>query len=193
MSSKNISMLKDLCGELGNEKVCFHEIFVPHAELYSELAKYGNGWAGEAYYSLCAHLLLPESIDRVLYLDAGDTLVIGDIEPYYHCDFQGKSLVVTGGRYKLLEGKLELFDTADLGDWEEGLPGILRGIFNSGSYMMNLDKMRKDERTLADYQYLCGKLRELLGKDNHMIYWGDQGLLSAARSEERRVGKECRL
>lgn len=180
VSSKNISMLKDLCGELGNEKVCFHEIFVPHAELYSELAKYGNGWAGEAYYSLCAHLLLPESIDRVLYLDAGDTLVIGDIEPYYHCDFQGKSLVVTGGRYKLLEGKLELFDTADLGDWEEGLPGILRGIFNSGSYMMNLDKMRKDERTLADYQYLCGKLRELLGKDNHMIYWGDQGLLSAA-------------
>jgi len=67
----------------------------------------------------------------------------------------------------------------DLGDWKDGLPGILRGIFNSGSYMMNLDKMRKDERTLADYQYLSLKLRELFGDDNHNIYWGDQGLLSA--------------
>ena len=45
--------------------------------------------------------------------------------------------------------------------------------------MMNLDKMRKDERTLADYQYLSLKLRELFGDDNHNIYWGDQGLLSA--------------
>ncbi len=32
----------------------------------------GTGWTGEAYYSLCAHLLLPDEIDRVLYLDAGE-------------------------------------------------------------------------------------------------------------------------
>ena len=124
-------------------------------------------------------MLLPDEIDRVLYLDAGDTLIVGDIAPYYHYDFQGKSLVATGSRYKPYNGNLELFSADDLGDWKEGLPGILRGIFNSGSYMMNLDKMRKDERTLADYQYLSLKLRELFGDDNHNIYWGDQGLLSA--------------
>ena len=87
--------------------------------------------------------------------------------------------MVTGSRYKPYNGNLELFSADDLGDWKDGLPGILRGIFNSGSYIMNLDKMRKDERTLADYQYLSLKLRELFGDDNHNIYWGDQGLLSA--------------
>lgn len=179
VSRNNIEMLEALCEELENCKIHFREILVPHAEVYSELAEYGTGWTGEAYYSLCAHLLLPDEIDRVLYLDAGDTLIVGDIAPYYHYDFQGKSLVATGSRYKPYNGNLELFSADDLGDWKEGLPGILRGIFNSGSYMMNLDKMRKDERTLADYQYLSLKLRELFGDDNHNIYWGDQGLLSA--------------
>lgn len=179
VSRNNIEMLEALCEELENCKIHFREILVPHAEVYSELAEYGTGQTGEAYYSLCSHLLLPDEIDRVLYLDAGDTLIVGDIAPYYHYDFQGKSLVATGSRYKPYNGNLELFSADDLGDWKEGLPGILRGIFNSGSYMMNLDKMRKDERTLADYQYLSLKLRELFGDDNHNIYWGDQGLLSA--------------
>lgn len=180
VSQKNIELLKALCRKLENGKIHFHEILVPHAEIYSELAKYGTGWASEAYYSLCAHLLLPDDVDRVLYLDAGDTLIIDDIEPYYHYDFQGKSLVVTGARYKLYDGHPELFSAEDLGDRKEGLPGILRGIFNSGSYMMNLSKMREDGRTLADYQYLSEKLRELFGENKHNIYWGDQGLLSAA-------------
>ncbi len=170
VSQKNIEMLKALCDELENGKIHFYEIIVPHTEIYSELAKFGGGWPYEAYYSLIAHLLLPDNIDRVLYLDAGDTLIVGDIEPYYNYDFQGKSLVVTGSKYKLHEGNLELFNAEDLGDWENGLPGILRGLFNSGSYMMNLDKMREDGRTLADYQYLSLKLRELLGKNNRNIY-----------------------
>lgn len=88
--------------------------------------------------------------------------------------------MVTGSRYKVHNEDLVLFDTGDLGNWKDGLPAILRGIFNSGSYMMNLDKMRKDKRTLDDYQYLSLKLRELFGDNNHKIYWGDQGLLSAA-------------
>lgn len=180
VSQKNIEMLKAFCKELGDERIHFHEIVVPHAEIYSELSKYGNGWADEAYYSLCAHLLLPDEVDKVLYLDAGDTLIVDDIEPYYQCDFQGKSLIATSIRYKFCENKIILFDEEDLGDWKEGLPGILRGIFNSGSYIMNLNKMRKDDRTLADYQYLSSKLRDIFGDDNHNIYWGDQGLLSAS-------------
>lgn len=179
VSKQNIEMLKALCAELENGKINFHEILVPDAELYSELAEYGTGWSGEAYYSLCAHLLLPADVDKALYVDAGDILIIGDIEPYYECDFQEKSLVATASKYKLYGGSWELYSAEDLGDWR-ALPAILRGIFNSGSYMMNLDKMRKDKRTLADYQYLSQMLREIFGTDNRGIYWGDQGLLSAA-------------
>lgn len=81
--------------------------------------------------------------------------------------------MVTGSRYKVHNEDLVLFDTGDLGNWKDGLPAILRGIFNSGSYMMNLDKMRRDKRTLDDYQYLSLKLRQLFVDNNHKIYWGD--------------------
>lgn len=182
VSREKIEMLNELCIKLSKEHghIHFHEILVPDAEIYDNLAKYGNGWAGEAYYSLCAHLLLPDDVDRVLYLDAGDTLIINDIESYYHYDFQGKSLIVTGSQYKVENNELVLFESQDLGDWSENLPRILRGIFNSGSYIMNLEQMRKDGRGLADYQYLAKTLQQLFGSDNHKIYWGDQGLLSAA-------------
>lgn len=149
-------------------KIRFHEILVPFSmqKICSELAKYGNSptgqsWPGEAYYSICAHLLLPDNIDKILYIDAGDILIMGDIEDYYHYDFQGKSLVVTGRRYKLREGNLEQFSTEDLSDWKGGFFEILRGVFNSGSYVMNLDQMRKDKRTLGDYLYLSKKLGQL--------------------------------
>lgn len=49
VSQKNIEMLKTLCAKLENGKIHFHEILVPHAEVYSELAEYGNGWAGYFY------------------------------------------------------------------------------------------------------------------------------------------------
>lgn len=179
VSRRNIEMLRALCQELGNGKLHFHEILVPQPEIYEELAEYGSGWAGEAYYSLCAHLLLPEDIDKVLYLDAGDTLVIGDIEPYYHCDFQGKSLVVTGSSFKFCKNGLTPYTAEDLSDRKE-IPLIMRGIFNSGSYVMNLNKMRADGRILADYQYLSLMLCQLCGEDKRNIYWGDQGLLSTA-------------
>lgn len=167
-----------LCAELKN--VVFHEVVVPEAEVYDELASYGGGWAGEAYYSLCAHLLLPESVDRVLYLDAGDTLVLHDIGPYYNGDFEGKSLIATSIRYKSLGNRLVPMEREDLQDTKEHLPGILRGIFNSGSYVMNLQQMRKDGLTLNDYVYLMDTLKSVYGEDNHKIYWGDQGLLAAA-------------
>lgn len=94
----NIRMLKALCKEYRN--IMFHEVIVPNHEEYVKLSG-GGGWSEEAYYPLCTHEFLPDSVDRALYLDAGDTLVVGDIEPYYACDFHGKSLVVTPSQFKI--------------------------------------------------------------------------------------------
>lgn len=175
---RNIEMLKALGGEFENMR--FEEIVVPEPERYDALAKHGSGWSGEAYYSLCAHLLLPENVHRVMYLDAGDTMVLGDIKPYYDYDFQGNSLIVTGSSYKIENGEVIPYSGQDLGDWNNKLPYILRGLFNSGSYLINLDKLRQNGFTLYDYEYLAQKLAEILGEENKKIYWGDQGLLSAA-------------
>lgn len=180
VSKKNIEKLEILSQKL---KIQFYEILVPFSmqKICSELAKYGGKtWPGEAYYSICAHLLLPNNIDKILYIDAGDILIMGDIEDYYHYDFQGKSLIVTGRRYKSREGNLEQFNTEDLSDWKGGIFEILKGVFNSGAYVMNLDQMRKDKRTLGDYLYLSRELRKLFFWKGGGIYFGDQGILSVA-------------
>lgn len=69
--------LEALSNRLGN--ILFHAIEVPEAEKYDAIAKHGGGWCGEAYFSLCAHQLLPEHVKRILYVDAGDVIFTGDI------------------------------------------------------------------------------------------------------------------
>lgn len=177
VSKENIDLLAKQCLAYGH--IRFHEVRVDSdSEAFKEMAEYGGGWCEEAYYSLCAHELLPENIDRALYLDAGDTLVLGDIDEYYFEDFEGKSLIVTGSSFKMSEGKKVLFESDDLAD-RALLAGIVRGIFNSGSYVMNLDKIHKSGNQISDYLELARTLKTIAG-DSPKAYWGDQGLLSAA-------------
>ena len=178
VSEENIRMLTALCGGFGN--ISFHEIRVPDPERYDTFVQAGR-WYRETYYPLCVHQLLPDSIDRALYLDAGDTLVVGDIAPYYTCDFEDCFLIVTGQKYKMENGMPELFSKDDLTDRDDYLNGILEGLLNSGSYMINLQKMREERVDVLYYQALTEKLRERRQSvEEDKIYFGDQGLLSAA-------------
>lgn len=45
----------------------------------------------ETYYRLLAQKLLPESVDRILWLDA-DVVICGDITEFYHQDLEGNLL-----------------------------------------------------------------------------------------------------
>lgn len=178
ITRENIQMLSALCSGCGN--ISFHEINVPDQEAYEPLVRAGR-WHPETYYPLCAHLMLPETLDRILYLDAGDTLVVGDIGPYYTCDFEDNLLTVTGQKYKIENGRCELFTQDDVMNRDDLLPGILEGVFNSGSYMINLKKMRESGINLSFYCRLTEQLRGRMGnKEESSVYFGDQGLLSAA-------------
>lgn len=179
ISPQNLDLLDSLCKNLNN--IHFHSVIVPEPEKYDILAKHGGGWVGEAYFSLCAHLLLPDSVSRVLYIDAGDVIILDDIMPYYNCDFNDKALIVTAARYKLCNNEPVSYEETDIDDLNEGFPSICRGIFNSGSYVMNLNKIRAAQLTIDDFldfaQILCNHSGK---KDTSKIYWGDQGFLSAA-------------
>lgn len=181
ISPGNIKMLTDLCNGYGN--ITFHEIVVPDPESYDPLVKAGR-WYRETYYPLCAHQLLPQTIDRILYLDAGDTLVVGDIGPYYHCGFEDHFLVVTPQKYKPEGDRFVLYSPEDLLPEKGFLAGILEGVFNSGSYMINLKKMREAAIDITWYCELTTWLKNATaGPDNPKegpVYFGDQGLLSAA-------------
>ena len=152
----------------------------------------GGAWPGAAYYSLCAHKYLPIDIDRILYLDTADVIIINSIDDYYFDDFENKTLLVTANNvYKIKAGKEVLFEKEDL-KYPQFFQAIARGIFNSGSYVINLDKMRQQNSNINNY-FECSKmlydLKEHIPKDyfkgktnlgnwGDQVYWGDQGFLS---------------
>lgn len=84
----------------------------------------------EAYYRLNIARILPESLDRVLWLDA-DIIVRHSIEDFYNTDFQDKMLVVCRERHSRGERNNRL-----------GLPAE-HVYFNSGVILYNLERMRR--------------------------------------------------
>ena len=68
-------------------------VFLPVAEsTYADLPTLE--WISpETYYRLLAQKLLPESVDRILWLDA-DVVICGDITEFYHQDLDGNLLAV---------------------------------------------------------------------------------------------------
>ncbi len=176
ITSDNLQLLSALCSGYGN--IAFHEVRIDNPEIFDPLVQAGS-WFRETYFPLCAHQLLPDTVDRALYLDAGDILVLGDISPYYACDFEDNFLTVTGTHHKTDNHSYIQFSPDDI-NIPAFLPGILEGLFNSGSYMINLKKMRETKIDISYYYHLTEQLGSLKPKTEEFVYFGDQGLLSAA-------------
>jgi len=160
-------------------EINFHDVCIAETEPYAQVTSKGGGWCHEAYFSLKSHRYLPTEVKRILYIDAADVLITGNIDGYYFADFDGCSLLVTCSRFKSgPDGSLLIHESADLGD-DELRPGILRGLFNSGSYMINVEKMRRENMSINDFIYLKNELSKIY-PDKNDIYFGDQGLIAAA-------------
>ena len=182
LPDKVFQPLDVLCHRLGN--ISFHTVKVPEAEKYNAIASHGGGWCGEAYYSLCSHKLLPEHVKRVLYIDAGDVFFTDDISPFYHSDFEGKALICTSSRFEKRDGGMVPYEETNF-DTPERFVNVCRGLFNAGSYLINLEKLRDAQLTIDDWLDFSLSLCELSGKqDTSHVYWGDQGLLSAAFADD---------
>jgi lipopolysaccharide biosynthesis glycosyltransferase len=105
----------------------------------------------ESYYRILCSELLPETEDRVLYLDA-DILIRGSIRPLYNMDFSGKSLIAVsdyGVNHILTDKKKKLGFKAN------------ETYINSGVILFNLEKMRQ-KFDLDDFLSLLVKYKDLL-------------------------------
>jgi lipopolysaccharide biosynthesis glycosyltransferase len=170
---QNVELLKNYCESFQN--IAFNEIFVYDFEQYKRLHPEQAGhWTYEMYYSLCCHKYLPETIDRILYIDAGDVYIDGDISDYYFCDFEDKHLMVTGARYK---SNGTLFSGDDLCDDESLKANIMRGLLNSGSYMINIKKFRATNISIEYYLQIAEIIKQRL---KNPPWFGDQSFLSVA-------------
>lgn len=87
----------------------------------------------ECYFILLAHLYLPSSIKRILYLDS-DMIINGSLKPLYNIDFQNHPLVVCGQAPYRIEGEF----------FPKGAIPAKGECFNSGVILFDVEYFRKN-------------------------------------------------
>lgn len=114
----------------------------------------------QIYYRLAAPHVLPEELDRILYLDV-DTVVINPLEPLYQVDFGGALFAACTHTRAFLEkfNQLRLHV-------EKDVPYI-----NTGIMMMNLPALRQELDLNA--------IREYGLAHQHQLVLPDQDILTA--------------
>lgn len=120
----------------------------------------------QIYYRLAASTLLPNHLDRILYLDV-DTIIINSLESLYNSDFEGAWFMAcsnTGeGLTKLNRLRLGL-------DVEEEVPYV-----NTGVLLMNLTMLRKH----VDLE----EIRNYAMANQNVLILPDQDILTALYGE----------
>lgn len=86
-------------------------------------------WTEEMYYRLVAFDILPEDVDRALWLDA-DIIVNGNIDAFYNQSFDNTYAVVCKGSNQAMKHSLDLPDS--------------HIYFSSGVILFNFQKIRTD-------------------------------------------------
>ncbi len=114
----------------------------------------------QIYYRLIAPLILPKTLDRILYLDA-DTVTINPLVKLYEMDFESNYYVACTHTGKILTK----FNQVRLGNSEE------RPYINTGVLLINLPAIR-ERINLADIQ-------EFVSTKGPTLVLPDQDILTA--------------
>lgn len=174
-SEKVLKSYDDYCEKLGN--ITFHNIYIENRSEYTPLTVGGGRYPEETYFPLLCHTFLPEDMERILCIDAGDIMFYGEnreIDAFYFCDF-GNNLVCVTSRSE--EWK-ETFTPEDMNDGEK-MKKLAFGTYNAGSYMINLNAMREKNNTMKD----LFEITEIFLKgpdlfENGDKFSGDQGIMT---------------
>ena len=150
-----------ICQAAGERMAC-HYISVDEAifDGFPETNRYPK----QIYYRLAAPLLLPQTLDRALYLDV-DLVVINSLEVLYHTDFEGNYYIACSH----VKEFLTKFNQKRLGV-EEDVPYI-----NTGVMVLNLPQLRQN--------LTMDQIRETAQKKMHTFMLPDQDLLTVMHGE----------
>jgi len=112
----------------------------------------------EIYYRIFAAKYLPDTLDRVLYLDP-DLIVNGSIEPLYHLSMEDYYFAAAShiGEFMHKVNELRL-------DLEEDSPYI-----NSGVMLMNLDRLRREQNFEDVFRFIEAHRKKLILPDQDII------------------------
>jgi lipopolysaccharide biosynthesis glycosyltransferase len=182
VSDKN---LKALAGYAERVGISFFEVRITDTAPYELLASHGGRWPKEAYYYIGLERYLPPDMDRIMYIDAGDNYINGDLGRYYFSDFYGKSL--TALMYSCWNAKdengyqIREFNAEDLEN-PKAFSQIARGAIYGSSMIFNLEKIRSGAYSVENFVELAKTLVLMIRSNNP--YFGDQGILSVAYLED---------
>ncbi len=150
--------------ELLPETIDWNFISVP-TELFEDFPT-TKRYPEQIYYRLAAPFLLPETLDKILYMDV-DTVVINSLLTLYNSDFDGNWFMGCTN----IQLFLQKFNQARLGvDIEKDVPYI-----NTGVLMMNLPLLRENLK----FDDIC-KFSE---KKKQRLILPDQDILTALYGE----------
>ncbi len=98
-------------------------------------------WSREIYYRLMLPDIMPENVDRILYLDV-DTIVHRPLNEFYYQDFDGNDIVAcvdSNGKEKPFEAFTEFQQSFIKPLWSSDFK-----YFNSGVILFNIAQMREN-------------------------------------------------
>ena len=126
----------------------------------------------QIYYRLAAPLLLPQELDRILYLDV-DTVILNSLAPLYTSDFGGAGFMACSHTRKFMDK----VNQARLG-MEEEVPYL-----NSGVLLMNLEQLRQMVRLEDIRDYAEQYRRRLILPDQDILtaLFGSRALVLDSR------------
>lgn len=158
-----------LCQLSNAHSIDFHFIYVPDHLLPPARVLATSSWGLEAYFRLAATDLLPDSLERILYLDT-DIIVNGPLNGLYFCDMQGNKIAACK----------EFTSTPPFDSYRDELFAPLFSdnffYFNSGMILYDLNAMRP--------HYSFRTYMELAKFLNYKIQFPDQDLLNYCHHNE---------
>lgn len=133
----------------------------------------------EIYYRLLVDSILPESVDRILWLDS-DIIIKKDISKLYYANFENNYLVSCNDFFVGQEQLLKYMNKSQINNHR---------YFNSGVILFNLKKIREDNKQKDIWKFLydnsssidmpdqdalnvvyCGKVKEMDAIEyNHLM------------------------
>ena len=181
ISAKELSRLYDDCAHYKNINLMDILVSEEDQKISKKLMEYVGRpiWPANVFYGMISWKYLPSYLDRVLFLDAADLMVMDNIDEFYFQDFDGMEIMATVVQFKNVDNKYVMYDVDDLKNEKYRLC-IMSERFNSGVHMMNLDKMRKtgwDMPSLLKIAQIIAPESTGIDKD---YYTANQTLLSVA-------------
>ncbi|WP_407657538.1 glycosyltransferase family 8 protein [Jeotgalibaca ciconiae] len=147
--------LKKFCSQL---QIIYHPIIIGE-EIFKE-APVSERYPETIYYRLLAHEYLPESLDKILYVDA-DILCINQVEHLFSMDMNDY-LYAASSHFQLIKVNTAI-NKVRLKSYDS------EAYFNSGVLLMNLTKIRKEVKRDDIFQFISENRFTLILPDQDVL------------------------